>query len=95
MIQLMIFGLMLICALVPFWLLTRIMRSGQSGLALSICSVIGATLVIFFYASAGTFGIEPVLATAIAALVCVPAMLGSGAGALLGWLLRKRDDREV
>ena len=92
-IQLMIYGVMLTCAVLPFMLLTRLVRAGQSGLALSIASIIGATFAIFFYASGRPFGIEPFLAMGIAMLVCVPALLGSAAGALLGWLLRKRDDR--
>ena len=95
MVQVMIFGGMLIAAMAPFLLLTWLMREGQSGLALSIGSVIGATLVIFIYASNGTFGVNPVFATGVAMLVCVPATLGAIAGGLLGWLLRKRDDREV
>lgn len=95
MIQFAIFGVMLVCAGVPFWLLTRVMRAGQTGLALSILSVIGATLAVFIFASGRPFGVDPVVAMAIAMLACVPAFLGSGSGMLLGWLLRKRDDQEV
>ncbi len=95
MIQIMVFGAMLTCAMLPFLLLTRLMRTGQSGLALTITSVIGATLVIFIYASGRPFGIDPVFAIGAAMLVCVPALLGSVSGGLLGWLLRRRDDSEV
>lgn len=95
MIQIMVFGAMLTCAMLPFLLLTRLMRTGQSGLALTITSVIGATLVIFIYASGRPFGIDPVFAIGAAMLVCVPALLGSASGAFLGWLLRRRDDSEV
>jgi hypothetical protein len=94
-IQLMIFGVMLTCAILPFLLLSRLVRSGQSGLALSIASLIGATFAIFFYESGRPLGIEPFFAMSMAMLVCVPALLGCAAGALLGWLLRKRDDREI
>ncbi len=95
MTQIWVFGALLTCAMVPFMLLTRLMRMGQSGLSLSIASVIGATLVIFFYASGRPFGINPVFAMTVSLLVCVPALLGCVAGALLGWLLRKRDEREA
>jgi hypothetical protein len=95
MVQLLILGLMLSCAVVPFLLLTGLIRAGRSGLALTIASVIGATLVIFVYASGRPFGIDPVFAMTAALLVCVPAFLGSLAGAMLGWLLRKRDDRKA
>ncbi len=95
MIQILIFGVMLTCAVLPFLLLTRLMRTGQSGLALTISSVIGATLVVFIYASGRPFGIDPIFAMGAAMLVCVPALLGSVSGALLGWLLRRRDDSEI
>jgi uncharacterized membrane protein YGL010W len=94
-IQFMIFGVMLTCAILPFLLLSRLIRSGQSGLALSIASVIGATFAIFFYASGRPFGIDPFFAISMAMLICVPALLGCAAGTLLGWILRKRDDRAV
>ncbi len=95
MTQLLIFGLMLLCAMLPFALLTWLVRSGQSGLAWTIVSVIGATLAIFIYASGRPFGIDPIFAMTVAMLVCVPALLGSTAGAFLGWLLRRQDDRRI
>jgi hypothetical protein len=90
-----IFGGMLAAAMLPFWLLTRLVQAGHSGLALTIGSVIGASLVISLYASGGTFGVNPIVATAIAMLVFVPAFLGTCAGTVLGWLLRRRADREA
>ena len=93
--QLLVLGLMLTCAMLPFVLMTKLMREGQSGLALTIISVIGATLVIFIYASGRPFGVDPIFAMTVAMLACVPALLGCIAGALLGWLLRRQDDRKV
>ena len=58
-------------------------------------AVIGAIFVILIYASGRPFGIDPVFAMSLAMLVCVPALLGSTAGALLGWLLRRQDDRRI
>ncbi|WP_055687686.1 hypothetical protein [Loktanella sp. 5RATIMAR09] len=95
MTDLWIFLLMLLCAMIPFTALTRLMRAGQSGLSLGIASAIGAVLVIAIYASGRPFGVDPVLAMTVALLVCVPALLGALAGALLGWLLRRRDDRRI
>ncbi|MEJ8560185.1 UDP-N-acetylmuramate--alanine ligase [Yoonia sp. GPGPB17] len=95
MAQLLVLGVMLTCAVLPFALLTKLMRAGQSGLTLTIISVIGATLIIFIYASGRPFGIDPVFAMTVAMLACVPALLGSTAGAFLGWLLRRQDDRRV
>jgi lipopolysaccharide export LptBFGC system permease protein LptF len=86
---------MLLCALIPFAFLTKLMRAGQSGPSLSIVSVIGAVFIILIYASGRPFGIDPVLAMTVAMLACVPALLGGIAGALLGWLLRRQDDRRV
>ncbi|MEL6683381.1 MAG: UDP-N-acetylmuramate--alanine ligase [Pseudomonadota bacterium] len=95
MTQALIFGGMLIFAGAPFALLTWLMRSGQTGLALTMVSVIGATFAVFIYASGRPFGVDPVLAMTIAMLACVPALLGSTAGLFLGWLLRRQDDRSV
>ena len=91
--QFLIFGGMLACAMVPFFVVTRLVRDGQSGLALTIIAVIGGTFAVFLYAAGRPFGVDPVLAMAIVMLGCVPAILGSLAGALLGWLMRRRDDR--
>ena len=93
MTQLLVLGVMLICAGLPFILLTKFMRSGQSGLALTIVSVIGATLVILIYASGRPFGVDPVFAMGLTLIACVPAFLGSTSGALLGWILRRQDDK--
>lgn len=95
MTQVLVFGGMLTSAMLPFALMTWLMRSGQTGLAMTVVSVIGATLAIFIYASGRPFGIDPIFAMGVAMLICVPAFLGSTAGAFLGWLLRRQDDRVV
>ncbi len=93
--QAIIIGGMLLCAGVPFALLAKLVRSGQSGLALTIGSIIGAALVILIFASGRPIGIDPIFAMTLAMLGFLPALLGSAAGAFLGWLLRKQDDRMV
>ncbi|GEM_PF-810098 len=84
---------MAFCALVPFFVQARLARAGQFGWVVTILSVLGAVLVVLGYATAKPFGIDPVRAMALGLLVFVPAMLGASAGALLGKLLRNRDDR--
>ncbi len=91
----MIIGGMLLCAGAPFLLLTALMRAGQSGLALTIGSIIGGALVILIFASGRPIGIDPVFAMTLAMLGFLPALLGSAAGAFLGWLLRRQDDRAI
>ncbi|WP_322889617.1 MULTISPECIES: UDP-N-acetylmuramate--alanine ligase [unclassified Yoonia] len=86
---------MSVCAFVPFFVLVRWARAGRFGLVLTVLSVLGAVAVILLYATAKPFGIDPVRAMAILLLGLVPAGIGGGAGALLGKLLRNRDDRRV
>jgi hypothetical protein len=84
---------MVVCALAPFALLVKLVRAGLAGLAMTLLSLLGGCFVILIYASGKPFGIDPVLAISLALLFVLPALIGGGAGALLGWLLRKRDDR--
>ncbi|MBR2573783.1 MAG: UDP-N-acetylmuramate--alanine ligase [Loktanella sp.] len=86
---------MTFCALVPFVVQVRLARAGKFGPVLSVLAVLGAVAVILLYATAKPFGIDPVQAMAILLLGVVPAGLGGGAGALLGKLLRNRDDRRL
>ena len=95
MAQLLVLGIMLTCAILPFVALTLAMRKGYTGLALTGLSVVGACLAILWFASGRPIGIDPVTATWVALLGFVPAFLGSSAGAFLGWLLRREDDRRA
>ena len=88
-----IFNLMLASAMLPFALLTWLVRQGHAGWALTVPSVLGAVFAVLLYASGRPFGIDPLVAMGGALLVCLPALLGCAAGGLLGWLLRRRDDR--
>ncbi len=90
-----ILGLMLIAAMLPFILMVKLVRSGKNGPALSLMSIAGGVFVVLIYASGRPFGIDPVGAMSGAMLVFLPALLGGGAGALLGWMLRRRDDRRL
>lgn len=88
-----ILGGMILAALVPFAGLVRLVRGGQAGWSMTILSVLGGCLAVLLFAAGQPFGIDPVLAMSLALLLVLPALLGGGAGAVLGWLLRKRDDR--
>lgn len=90
-----VLALMLCAAFVPFALLLRLMRGGQSGLALTVMSALGAVFAILLYASGRPFGVDPVMAMSVALLAALPAFLGGGAGSILGWLLRRRDDNRA
>ncbi len=95
MAQIVVFAIMLFAAGVPFVWMTAAMRKGQSGLVLTVNSLIGGALAILWFASGRPIGIDPMLATGFALLGFVPALLGSTAGTFLGWLLRRQDDRRV
>lgn len=90
-----VLGGMLCCAFVVFIILARLVRAGVNGWAVTILSLIGAGLAVALYASGRPFGIDPVLAMSAAMLGFVPALIGGGAGALLGWLLRMKDDQRA
>ena len=87
-----ILGLMLLAALLPFALLTHLMRIGKDGAALTLLSLTGGVLAILLFAAGRPMGLDPVGAMTAALLVALPALLGGGAGALLGWLIRRRGD---
>ena len=85
-----IIGLMFICALVAFVLMSRLVAAQQNGWALSVISVLGAAFVMFWFASTTPIGIDPMLSVSIAFLIALPAFLGGCMGALMGRLLLRR-----
>lgn len=95
MIEIAIIGGMTGLAFGAMALLAWLVRKGASGLALTIMSVLGAVLVILFYATGGPIGVDPLVATVLVLVGALPAFLGGSAGALLGWMLRRRDDRQI
>lgn len=95
MAQIIVFGVMVFAAGVPFVWMTLAMRGGKSGLVLTVNSLLGAGLAILWFASGRAIGIDPVMAISFALLGFVPALLGSLSGTFLGWLLRRQDDRAI
>ena len=89
----MIIAAMVACALLPMFLVTYLMIRGKSGLVLTKLSLLGAVIVILYYAVTTPIGIDPLQAYAINYLFALPAMIGACSGALLGWLIRRRRDR--
>ncbi|MEY1555997.1 UDP-N-acetylmuramate--alanine ligase [Yoonia sp. R2331] len=92
---LVVFAIMVLGAFIPFGIVGYLVRAGKNGLALSIAAVIGAMLYILVWGSDGRLGIDPLLAISWAMLFFVPALIGTLAGGLLGWLMRRRDDRSI
>ncbi len=90
-----IIAAMAFCAFVLFAVLVRLVRAGQVGWSMTILSALGGCLAVLIFATGRPFGINPAFAITAALLVVFPALLGGGAGALLGWLLRMRDDRKI
>lgn len=85
---------MMVGAFVPFGVMAWATSLGKSGLALTIGCLLGALLTILSYAAGNpAFGLDPVMAMGWAMLFALPACLGGAAGALLGWLIRRRRDR--
>jgi len=58
-----------------------------------VLSILGAALAILIFATNRYIGIDFVQAWTIALLFVLPALMGAGAGTLLGWLIRKRRER--
>lgn len=88
-------GAMLAGAGLGFFPLLKLVRAGVFGLALTILSVLGAVAAILFYASGNYIGLHPAFAIVLLLLGVLPPFLGGLAGALLGFLLRRRDDQRL
>ncbi len=88
-----VFAIMLLGAFIPFGLVGYLVRIGKNGLALTFVSLIGGLLVLLVYASDGSLGMHPLMAMSWAMVFMLPAFIGSLAGWLLGWLIRRRGER--
>lgn len=93
--NLIVFGAMGASAFIPFVLLTRLVERGKNGFALTVVSLLGAVLTVLMYATDNDFGFDPLKAISWAMLFALPALMGAGAGALLGYLVRRRRERRA
>lgn len=94
MADLAVIAVMFVFALIPFGVMARVMFLQKSGLALTIMSVLSAALAFFIFASTTPIGMDPLRAIGIAMVSLLPALIGAGAGAVLGHLLLRRRFKE-
>lgn len=85
-----ILAVMFASGIVPFALMTRLMMAQHAGWSICVMSLIGAGFVVAWFASTTPMGIDPMLAVSAAFLIFLPAFLGGGMGAVLGYLLLRR-----
>ncbi|MCO4846538.1 MAG: UDP-N-acetylmuramate--alanine ligase [Yoonia sp.] len=85
-----IIAVMFVSAMIPFAVMARLMLAQKSGLALTVMSLLAAAVAIFIFASTTPVGIDPLFAIGVAMVSLLPALIGAGAGALLGHLLLRR-----
>ena len=90
MADLAVITVMFVSAMIPFAVMARLMLAQKSGFALTIISVLAAGVAIFVFASITPVGIDPIFAIGVAMVSILPALIGAGAGALLGHLLLRR-----
>ena len=83
-------GVMLVSAFVPMIIMLALMRAQKSGAALTLIAILGAALIIAVFGAGRSMGNEMLIAVGFVMLVALPACLGAGAGALLGWLIVRR-----
>lgn len=88
-----VLGAMMVCCLVPFIVLCKLMMMGKVGPALTIIALLGAALTIAMYSSTRPMGIDPMVAIIAGLVFLTPAMVGAVAGLLLGWLIYRRRNR--
>ena len=90
MADLAVIAVMFVSAMIPFVVMARLMLAQKTGFALTIISVLAAGVAIFVFASTTPVGIDPIFAIGVAMVSILPALIGAGAGALLGHLLLRR-----
>lgn len=90
MADLAVIAVMFVSAMIPFAVMTQLMLVQKSGLALTVMSLLAAGVAIFIFASTTPVGIDPLFAIGLAMVCLLPALIGAGAGAMLGHMLLRR-----
>ncbi len=94
MADLAIIAVMFAFAMLGFFMMYRLILAQKSGGALTFISLLSAVLAFAVFAGTTPIGVDPLRAMG-AALVCLlPALVGAGAGALLGWMILRRRMRK-
>ena len=94
MVDLSVIAIMFVSAVIPLAVMTRLMLLQKAGLALTFISVLAAGLATFVFASTTPIGMDPLRAIGIAMVCLLPALLGAGAGALLGYMVLRRRQKD-
>lgn len=89
-----IIAVMFAFALLGFFVMHRLMMAQKSGAALTVMSLLSAGLAFAVFAGTTPMGVDPLRAMGIAMVCLLPALVGAGAGALLGWLMLRRRMRK-
>ena len=90
MADLVIITAMFAFAVMPFFVMKRLIMAQKSGFALSFISVLIAGFTILIFASSTPIGMDPLRAIGIAMICLLPALVGAGAGVILGYILLHR-----
>ena len=81
-------------AMLGFVIMHRLVVAQKSGAALTFISLLSAGLMFAVFAATTPVGIDPLRAMGVALVCLLPALVGAGAGALLGWLILRRRMRK-
>lgn len=81
-------------ALGSFLLMAWLIDRGRNGYALTWITFVGTVVVVFTFEASRAYLFDPLRTLGWIMVLWVPALLGGGAGALTGWWLRRRREKQ-